>query len=62
MEQTIIKEQETMNTKVSLIKNTIKNESDYSVVIFSKKCNIETSRWVFDTLRQATNKYNKEIQ
>ena len=57
MEQEILNEKETKNLKVSLIKNTIRKEVNFSIVSFSKKHNMELSREVFDTLRKANNKY-----
>ena len=47
---------------ISLKKNTIENENNYSVVSYSLKRNLELSRQVFDTLRKAKNKFNKEIK
>jgi len=45
---------------ISLKKNTIENKNNYSVISESLKRNLELSRQVFDTLRKAKNKFNKE--
>ena len=48
--------------RVILLENTFLNgDSNYSIVTILKKNEMELSREVFDTLRKAENKFEKEI-
>jgi len=58
METKEIKSKETENIRITLVKNTIKEYSNFSVITFSKKHNLEVGRDVFDTERKALNYFN----
>jgi len=53
-----IKSKETENIRLTLIKNIIKDMTNFSVITFSKKYNLEVGRDVFDTERKALNYFN----
>ena len=61
METKVIRTEESQGIIVILQENRIKDMVNYSITTFLKENNMELSSSVFDTLRKATNKFNREI-
>ena len=61
METKVIRTEERQGIIVILEENRIKDMVNYSITTFLKENNMELSSSVFDTLRKANNKFNREI-